>query len=91
MSTINKTATVVEDIESTEALLRKRELDKKVAQLEKYMKDSPKRAYYYLMVSLKNFRLSFSYLRTSLTALLFYFESLAKLVLCRVHLYLVSR
>lgn len=79
------------NVEPTDAHLQEIELDNEIVQLEQYVKRSRKQAYYYLTVSLKNFHLSFSYLRTSLTALLSWFVFTPKLAFLRVKGWSVSR
>jgi len=77
-------------IEPTGVHLQEKELCTEIVLLEQYAKCSRKQAGYFLQVSLKNFRLSLSYLRTSVTALLSYFVSYPRLVFLRVKGYLVS-
>ena len=65
------------------------ELCTEIVQLEQYARHSLRQAGYFLQVFLKNFRLSFSYLHTSLTALLSCLVSYPKIVFLQVKGYLV--
>lgn len=67
------------------------ELDKEISQIVQGRQHSRMLVGHFLLISLKSFRLSLSYFRTSATALRSYLLSFPKIVILRVRDYLVCR